>query len=285
MSSRAPSVFISYSHKDIKWKDRLLVHLRVPDHEGLCEVWDDTRIGAGGDWFQEIREAIERAVVAVLLVSANLLTSKFVRSEEVPRLLQRRAIDGLRIFPIIVEPCDYDAVGWLRQMDVRPKSGKAISTRRRPQAETELVAIAKEIRSALEPSMTGASAARSQIGAERKVLWVDDYPTNNERLIKAYHGRGVAFDLVLDNDQAIGRLQRETYDLVISDMGRGSDKEAGLRLLRQLKKLPSPPPVIVFSGVPPGDYRYNAAMEEGAVLVTYDPRALELKVNELLRLR
>lgn len=130
----------------------------------------------------------------------------------------------------------------------------------------------------------GVSASRGQINVKRKVLWVDDYPTNNERLIKAYHGRGVAFDLVLDNDEAIGRLQRENYDLVITDMGRGSAKEAGLWLLRQLRRFPSPPPVIVFSGVPPGDYRHDAAVEEGAMLVTHDPRALELKINELLAL-
>ncbi|WP_437709680.1 TIR domain-containing protein [Sorangium sp. So ce448] len=284
MSSRAPSIFISYSRADAKWKDRLVAQLLVFAHEGLCEVWDDTRIDAGSDSLQEMREALERASVAVLLVSADLLASTLTRNKEVSHLLQRRATDGLQIFPVIVEPCDYDAVDWLRRMAVRPKNGKALSTRKRPQAETELLAIAKEIRVSLESSTTNTAPARAQDHTKKKVLWVDDYPTNNERLIKSYRVHGVHFDLVIDNDQAIERLQFNSYDLVITDMKHESDKEAGLQLLRWLRKLPSPPPAIVFSGIGPGDYRYDEALEEGAILVTNNSHSLELKIKELLRL-
>ncbi len=42
-----PTVFISYSRKDIKWKDRLLGHLGVGVQQDVLEVWDDSRIGAG----------------------------------------------------------------------------------------------------------------------------------------------------------------------------------------------------------------------------------------------
>lgn len=284
MNSRTPSIFISYSHTDGKWKDRLVAHLRASEHGGLCEVWDDTRIDAGSDSLQEVREALEKASVAVVLVSASLLASKIGRGEEIPQLLQRRATDGLQIFPVIVEPCDYEAVDWLRRMAVRPKNGKAISTRKKPQAETELLAIAKEIRVTLESSTTKALPLQSQ-RRKRKVLWVDDYPTNNERLIKSYRSRGIDFDLVIDNDQAIERLQNNNYDLVISDMKHESDKEAGLHLLRWLRKLPSPPPAIVFSGIGPGDYRYDEALEAGATLVTSDPHLLALKLKELIKTR
>jgi hypothetical protein len=44
-----PSVFISYSHKDEAWKDRLVTHLGVLQREGLLDTWDDRRIGAGDD--------------------------------------------------------------------------------------------------------------------------------------------------------------------------------------------------------------------------------------------
>ncbi|WP_437851743.1 TIR domain-containing protein [Sorangium sp. So ce363] len=284
MSSRIPSIFISYSHADNKWKDRLVAHLRVSEYEGLCEVWDDTRIDAGSDWLQEMQEALEKASVAVLLVSADLLASKISRNKEVSQLLQRRATHGLQIFPVIIEPCDYDAVDWLRRMAVRPKNGKAISTRKKPQAETELLAIAKEIRVILESSTAKSPPTRSQDHTKKKVLWVDDYPTNNERLIKSYRILGVYFDLVIDNDQAIERLQTSNYDLVITDMKHESDKEAGLQLLRWLRKLPSPPPAIVFSGIGPGDYRYDEALNDGAIVVTNSSPILELKIKELLRL-
>ena len=56
-----PTVFISYSHKDEEWKDRLVTQLSVLAKQGLLDVWDDRRIGAGDDWFKEIEEALNSA--------------------------------------------------------------------------------------------------------------------------------------------------------------------------------------------------------------------------------
>ncbi len=86
----APTVFISYSHKDEEWKDRLATQLGVLQREGLLDLWDDSRIEAGTDWKPQIDQALYAASVAVLIVSANFLTSQFILDEEVPRLLERR---------------------------------------------------------------------------------------------------------------------------------------------------------------------------------------------------
>ena len=105
-----PTVFISYSHKDEVWKDRLVIQLGVLQQEGLLDMWDDRRIGAGEAWYQKIQEAIAKARVAVLLVSADFLTSKFILGEEVPRLLELQDKENLRIFPIIIRPCAWKRV-------------------------------------------------------------------------------------------------------------------------------------------------------------------------------
>ena len=44
-----PTVFISYSHKDEDWKDRLRPHLGVLEKAGRITLWDDRRIDAGDD--------------------------------------------------------------------------------------------------------------------------------------------------------------------------------------------------------------------------------------------
>ena len=116
-----PNVFISYNHKDENWKDKLVSHLGVLQHENLLNTWDDRCIGAGEDWFQKIQEAIDAASVAILLISADFLTSKFILNEEVPRLLELREKKGLRIFPVITRPCAWDEVKWLAKMQARPK--------------------------------------------------------------------------------------------------------------------------------------------------------------------
>ena len=145
-----PTVFISYSHKDRTWKDRLVRQLRVLELEGVLTVWDDLKIAAGGGWRTEIETAMEHARAAVLLISADFLISEFIRGTEVPRLLQRRAQDGLRVIPLIVHPCAWQAVKWLAEMQCRPRDGRALSIDRKAKVEEDLAALALEIRDLLQ---------------------------------------------------------------------------------------------------------------------------------------
>ena len=144
-----PSVFISYSCKDAEWKDRLVLQLRVLQRQSLIEVWEDSRIEAGDEWREEIEQALNQAAVAVLMISADFLTSNFILDNEVPALLQRREREGVRIIPVIVKPCPWKRVDWLAGLQARPK-GRALSGGSNHQVDTDLTAIAEEILSLLE---------------------------------------------------------------------------------------------------------------------------------------
>jgi formylglycine-generating enzyme required for sulfatase activity len=148
-SAAHPSVFLSYSHKDERWKERLLTHLGIAAEEGLLAVWDDRRIAAGDEWREEIRRAIDAARVAILLVSADFLTSRFVRDEEVPRCLERRSEDELRVFPVIVRDCDWRIVPWLAPLQIRPRGARPLAGFQGNDRDRELTAIAREVREIL----------------------------------------------------------------------------------------------------------------------------------------
>src|SRR5215813_1555668 len=81
MDNAPPTIFISYSHKDEEWKDRLVTQLGVLARQGMLEIWDDRKIQVGADWRSEIANAIQKAKVAILLISANSLTSAFILDE------------------------------------------------------------------------------------------------------------------------------------------------------------------------------------------------------------
>jgi hypothetical protein len=140
-----PSVFVSYSHKDESWKNRLVTHLKVLEGEGVLDVWDDRRIEAGADWLPEIEQAIQRASVAIFLISAHFLTSDFIRHEEIPRLLERRQKEGLRVIPLIVRPCAWTEVKWLAAIQARPKDGRPLSRVGQDRVDEDLAALAKEV--------------------------------------------------------------------------------------------------------------------------------------------
>jgi len=101
--SRRTNIFISYSHKDEKWLDRLKTHLISHVDQDLIDLWDDSRIEYGQKWRDEIDKALDAAIIAIVLVSADFLASSFINKVELPRLLDKKK--GIPIVPILVKPC------------------------------------------------------------------------------------------------------------------------------------------------------------------------------------
>ena len=137
-------VFISYSHHDEEWKNRLVSHLGVLERQGRVALWVDQQIRPGDDWLREIEQAMDEAAIAVLLVSASFLSSEFISGTEVPRLLRRRAEQGLRVIPLIIRPCAWPAVKWLADLECRPK-GRALSEGAEAVIDGDLASLALEI--------------------------------------------------------------------------------------------------------------------------------------------
>jgi hypothetical protein len=100
-------IFVCYAHTDSRCLDRLLVHLKPLERRSKIECWSDTRIRAGDKWRTEIAENIEKAAVAVLLVSADFLASDFIVKHEIPPLLIKAEASGTRIIPVIIKPCGF----------------------------------------------------------------------------------------------------------------------------------------------------------------------------------
>ncbi|MBS1211648.1 MAG: hypothetical protein H6R26_264 [Proteobacteria bacterium] len=113
--------------------------------EGLFSVWEDRQIAAGDDWLPEIEGAIKSCDVALLLISAKFLTSKFILGKEVPALLQRREKEGVRVIPAILKPCPWTRVSWLKSIQARPKDRKPLSGMSEHDQDTALAALAEEI--------------------------------------------------------------------------------------------------------------------------------------------
>src|ERR1700692_13733 len=138
-----PTVFISYSHADKDWKDKLVEQLGVL--EGLLDLWDDSRIRPGVDWLPEIEEAMAGAQGAVLMISAAPLNSTSIKQQEIPALMKRRQEKGLLVIPVIVRACQWEKKDWLKSIQARPLNGKPLAAMRKWQADAELSELAEAI--------------------------------------------------------------------------------------------------------------------------------------------
>ena len=139
------NVFVSYCHEDDEWLKRLKVHLRPLIRLGLVDVWDDTRISPGLTWEAEITNALSRARVAVLLVSADFLASDFLVDTEIPALLHRAAQGGVLILPVVVGPCLYEEHEELSRYQSVNSPEKPLSSLTRADSEAILVSLARSI--------------------------------------------------------------------------------------------------------------------------------------------
>lgn len=124
-SARKPiALFVSYSHKDEKWRAELEMDLEKMVEDGLIEAWHDGKILAGDQFDAEIRQNIDAAHIILLLVSRRFLGSKYIRNVEVPAALKRHEAGQAQVIPIILAPSAWKE--FFGEMKVLPKDGKPI---------------------------------------------------------------------------------------------------------------------------------------------------------------
>jgi len=98
-------VFVSYSHEDKEWLERVKKFLTPLERQGLVRTWDDGKIQPGSKWETDIQKHLESAKMAVLLVTQDFLNSPFIQGKEVPQLLTKAEQQGLKIIWIAVKSC------------------------------------------------------------------------------------------------------------------------------------------------------------------------------------
>jgi formylglycine-generating enzyme required for sulfatase activity len=141
-------LFISYSHVDRGWVERLQTMIRPLVRSEALRLWDDSQIPPGAKWKVEIEKALASAKVALLLVSDDFLASEFVTNKELPPLLRAAEEEGLCILWVCLGPCFYEATPIHEYQSVLPP-GEPLEALSPVRQKAALKTIAGAIRDAL----------------------------------------------------------------------------------------------------------------------------------------
>ncbi len=140
-------VFISYSHHDRKYLEKLRTHLAGLERSGRVHCWWDGALEPGKAWEPQLVEALRRADVVLLLLTANFVASDYCIDEELRLAREREKQGQIDLLPVLVESFDIGS-HWLGQLQAVTVNGKSIAQSRLGSAAWE--SVAKQIRLKIE---------------------------------------------------------------------------------------------------------------------------------------
>jgi len=112
------------------------------------------------------------------------------------------------------------------------------------------------------------------------LLWIDDNPENNLNEWRMFLQLNVKVELAKSTGQALEMLHQKKFDVVISDMVRNNEDDAGLEFLNKFRKVDATTPVIFYIGT----YDPKIGMPFGAFGITNRPdELLHLTLDALER--
>jgi hypothetical protein len=150
-------VFVSYSHEDTKWRRKFLVMLQPLVRNRGLDVWADEYIEVGDDWERDITGAVDRAALALLLVSPEFLASRFILDVELPALVKQ----GARLVCVLVRPSLWEEEPALKHVqwahDPERDGALSLSALR----ERTIVGICRRVRDLLPASAAPGEVSRA----------------------------------------------------------------------------------------------------------------------------
>lgn len=205
--SQAPKIFISYSHKDHENTttkeiiDELLAHL-----DGLeLDVWMDNRqIAPGEDFEIAIDNALQYSSLAVLVISANYLASKFIHKNEQPVILELADTRGVRVFPVLLTDCAVSICPALSKLNIFPSDKLdllSIKENSAAKLHSKLRELTEKVAKHLRGGQSGASQKHEYINPPDKVFFDSSFPSVHSEKLVGREQELLALDEAWENEE------------------------------------------------------------------------------------
>lgn len=149
--------FISYSHEDEALYKELRKHLEILDDSAI--FWDDQEIMAGENWNDAILENLQTAHIILLLISVDFIASKYIKTIEVKKAMERSARGEAYVIPVILRTVDWETMPY-HPLQALPRGGKpVVNWSRKDDAFTDVLRGIREVIKKLEENQAQPAAA------------------------------------------------------------------------------------------------------------------------------
>ena len=112
--SKPLQVFISYSHQQKEWRDKIVSALKPLEESRQITAWHDRQLLPGNEWDGVIKRELERSEIILLLVGTAFLQSGYCNGVEVQQAVRRADLGEAILIPFITEPCDWQDAPFAR---------------------------------------------------------------------------------------------------------------------------------------------------------------------------
>lgn len=101
-------LFISYSHQDTPWLQKLQPYLNALALHFKIVIWDDRDLTAGQRWHDAIMAALNRSKVVLILASVHYFGSSYIAQHELPTILKGTANGDVKLLWAPVSSYSYN---------------------------------------------------------------------------------------------------------------------------------------------------------------------------------
>lgn len=156
MNTKLPSpekkrLLLCFSPKDAQGKAELSAHLAPA--RGTLTLWSTDNVPGGESIAAAVKEAVEDAYGALLLLSSDLFAEMDAQpmADLIRQLREQNTERGLLLIPILWRDCNWPAVGWLAALKPLPADGNAIAMLEQAQRDRAFAEIARQLDNRVHP--------------------------------------------------------------------------------------------------------------------------------------
>ena len=153
-------VFLSYSHSDWEWVERLLAHLSQAESKGLVEYQNYQEVNSITRLKKDIKSSIDESKVFVIFASPDYMASSLLTEFELP-LIKKALKAKTLILPVKVNPIENTTIAGLG--DYQWINDQAISLLSPRKQEELIIELAGKINAAILDHKQKLESGSSQV--------------------------------------------------------------------------------------------------------------------------